>query len=123
MYMGTGDGFELLDMICLFASAAVIVMGFIEKRDGRLVGRKNDIEYTEESIAKLANIEGPLYMAIGVMGILTALSGGLKVLPEFLFWPFLVIALALIVVDAILIKKILVPKNKFKGIDINKKLK
>ena len=121
--MGTGDGFELLDMICLFASAAVIVMGFIEKRDGRLVGRKNDIEYTEESIAKLANIEGPLYMAIGVMGILTALAGGLKVLPQSLFWPFLIIALALIVADAILIKKILVPRNKFKGIDINKKLK
>ena len=121
--MGTGDGFEFLDMICLFASAAVIVMGFLEKRDGRLIGRKNDIEYTEESIAKLANIEGPLYMAIGVMGILTALAGGLKVLPQFLFWPFLIIALALIVADAILIKKILVPRNKFKGIDINKKLK
>ncbi len=121
--MEMGNSFEFLDMICLFASAAVIVMGILEVKNGRLVGRKNDVDYTEESMQKLAKIEGPLYMGIGCMGILTALAGGLKKLPSFLFWPFLLIALALIVVDAILIKKILVPKNKFKGVDIKKKLK
>lgn len=117
------DSFELLDMICLFASAVVIVMGFMETRDGKLVGRKNDIDYTEESMQKLAKIEGPLYIGIGVMGILTALSGGLGVLPQVLYWPFLIVALLLIAADAVLIKKILVKKNKFLDIDINKKLK
>lgn len=117
------DSFELLDMICLLASAAVIVMGYLEIRDGRLVGRKNDIEYTEESMQKLAKVEGPLYIAIGIMGILTALAGGLAVLPQVLYWPFLIVALLLIAADAVLIKKILVKKNKFFDIDIKKKLK
>ena len=121
--MGGFENFEFLDMICLFASAAVIVMGVIEMRRGELVGRKNDIEYTEESVRKLARIEGPLYIGVGFMGILTSLAGGLKVLPQVLFWPFLIIALVLIAADAFLIKKILVPKNKFQNIDMKKKLK
>lgn len=117
------NNFELLDMICLVASAAVIVMGFTEIKNKTLVGRKNTNEYTEESMVKLATVEGPLYIAIGIMGIMTALAGGLAVLPEFLYWPFLIVALSLIVVDAILIKKILVKKNSFNGIDLHKKLK
>lgn len=117
------DSFELLDMICLFASAAVIIMGCLEIKNKTLVGRKNNNDYTEESQKKLAAIEGPLYICIGIMGILTALAGGLAVLPQVLYWPFLIIALSLIVADAVLIKKILVPKNKFSGVDIHKKLK
>lgn len=117
------NNFEFLDMICLVASAAVIVMGIMEAKNKALVGRKNNNEYTEESMEKLAAIEGPLYISIGIMGILTALAGGLAVLPGFLYWPFLIIALSLIVVDAILIKKILVKKNKFTGVDLHKKLK
>ncbi|MDO4939481.1 MAG: hypothetical protein Q4E54_05905 [Lachnospiraceae bacterium] len=121
--MGGQDSFELLDMICLFASAAVIVMGYLEVRDKTLVGRKNNDEYTVDSQQKLAAVEGPLYMAIGVMGILTALAGGIGVLPDFLYWPCLIIAISLIVADAVLIKKILVKKNKFTDIDLHKKLK
>lgn len=118
-----GANFEFLDMICLFASAVVIIMGYMEIKNKTLVGRKNINEYTEESMQKLASVEGPLYIAIGIFGILTALAGGLAVLPQFLYWPFLIIAISLIVVDAILIKKILVLKNKFNGVDFHKKLK
>jgi len=119
-----GDNqFALLDFICLAVSIGCIFMGFKEKKEGTLVGRKGMNEYTEESIQALAYKEGPLYVAIGILGAIASLAGGLSVLPDVIFWPAMILVLAGVVADAILIKKTLVKKDKFQNVDLRKKLK
>lgn len=114
---------SMLDMICVVASLAVVGMGYLEIKDGKLIGRKNIDDYTPESVAELAKKEGPLYIVIGFFGLIAGLSADLNILPNFLYWPALGLAIAGIVVDAVMIKKILKPKNKFGNIDLHQKLK
>jgi len=113
-----------LDVLCLAAAVAVIFMGYKEKVEGDLKGRKDLHDYTEESRRALSQKEGPLYMIVGVIGVVGSLSSqDLHVLPNFLYWPCIILVFVGIIIDAIIIKKTLVKKNKFTDIDIHKKLK
>lgn len=114
---------ELMDVICIGASVAVCVMGYLEKKDGKLIGRKDMDEYTPESVYELSQKEGPLYIVIAVFGLLAGLSGQFHFLPTALYWAAIGLVIVGIVIDAILIKKILVKKDKFKNVDLHRKLK
>ncbi len=113
-----------VDVLCLGAAVAVLFMGYKERKNGDLTGRKDVESYTEESRRALSQKEGPLYMIVGLIGIVGSLSSpDLHVLPNVLWWPCIILVFIGIILDAIIIKKTLVKKNKFTSYDIHKKLK